>query len=402
LSSIFLYYPIWELQELLDARPHIDDSVTEEQVRKRFRKFGGVPRNIFGDKAQQRTALEKQDRGLDSLKPDFLELVIRGRVRTAESIKPDAPESSVVGFEPFNDYQQTKAVLLSPRVIDRVAALYLHQLASLMSGAFNGSHLGHVFEAYLRHFMTLENAPLQYRLPGGTKKSQQKHLTLPKCTAVEQVDCIWTAARDGADCTLYHSSEANFKLADMVVKQGTVYYALQATVGMTHSLNVQHLNEAAETLQLEQRGEKLLLLYAVTDGRWATFRTVPTRPLIPARCSVLVVQIPLLRLDPRGDDEASDEDGDGAGDETSDEDGDGAGDEDGDEDGDGAGDEDGDGAGDEDGDGAGDGAGDETKKRRRHASKAAPPPAKRRRHAGKATPLPARAGGRRGTRPSPR
>jgi hypothetical protein len=49
IRSLFKYYPVWDLEEILSARTRFRPTLTEEGVKEKFRKVGGVPWNIFVD-----------------------------------------------------------------------------------------------------------------------------------------------------------------------------------------------------------------------------------------------------------------------------------------------------------------------------------------------------------------
>jgi hypothetical protein len=46
-SGVFKYFPLWELSELLAARPILAPDMSEDMVVERYGKVGGVPRTVF-------------------------------------------------------------------------------------------------------------------------------------------------------------------------------------------------------------------------------------------------------------------------------------------------------------------------------------------------------------------
>jgi hypothetical protein len=49
LKGVIKVYPMWEIEELLKARPYLGSAMTEDQVKDRYRHVGGVPRHVFDD-----------------------------------------------------------------------------------------------------------------------------------------------------------------------------------------------------------------------------------------------------------------------------------------------------------------------------------------------------------------
>jgi hypothetical protein len=63
-EGVFVYYPVWPLEELLAVRPVLFPELNEAEVKKRYRLFGGVPRNI---RSAPVALLEKQRSAVDTL-----------------------------------------------------------------------------------------------------------------------------------------------------------------------------------------------------------------------------------------------------------------------------------------------------------------------------------------------
>jgi hypothetical protein len=61
------YFPLWELDELLDARSHLGPRMTEEQVKDRYARVGGIPSHVFADEIYVQFLLGRQRAALRHL-----------------------------------------------------------------------------------------------------------------------------------------------------------------------------------------------------------------------------------------------------------------------------------------------------------------------------------------------
>jgi hypothetical protein len=65
----FMFFPIWTLKELLNARPELGEHLTEDEVCERYRYFGGVSRHVF-TKHNIENNLFAQDIAIRGLTPE--------------------------------------------------------------------------------------------------------------------------------------------------------------------------------------------------------------------------------------------------------------------------------------------------------------------------------------------
>ena len=92
---------------------------------------------------------------------------------------------------------------------------------------------------------------------------------------------------NGADDTLFYSSNQTHPLYDMIFKRGLVYFAFQVTIGRTpHDAKQAQINEVANRLQIGVGGRELKLYYAVHDGLFDGFVTNPVQPICPTGLSI--------------------------------------------------------------------------------------------------------------------
>jgi hypothetical protein len=62
MKGVLKFFPVWELHEILQARPVLGPTMTAEHVADRYNHVGGVPRDIFDDDEGFKEALRRQDK----------------------------------------------------------------------------------------------------------------------------------------------------------------------------------------------------------------------------------------------------------------------------------------------------------------------------------------------------
>ena len=81
----FLFLPVWNLFELLNAWPYINPNVTKDDIDKRFQKVGGIPRHIFTSTVSFQNTLDDQEVTVTNLSETPLQQVIFGYVASAQT-----------------------------------------------------------------------------------------------------------------------------------------------------------------------------------------------------------------------------------------------------------------------------------------------------------------------------
>ena len=78
-KGMFRIFPMWDLEELLMARPYLQRTVlTDEDVEARFRQVGGLPRIVFANERYYSSTLETQKYAIVSLSAKEAELIVNG------------------------------------------------------------------------------------------------------------------------------------------------------------------------------------------------------------------------------------------------------------------------------------------------------------------------------------
>jgi hypothetical protein len=105
--GVFLYYPLWTLQELLQARRALNARFPEAELSKnelhiRFAKVGGVPRTLFLRVNEFPVALRMQDHALDALLEHRLnELVFNSKA--PKGFDSHQARSPLLGYQQTDD-----------------------------------------------------------------------------------------------------------------------------------------------------------------------------------------------------------------------------------------------------------------------------------------------------------
>jgi len=106
-GGVFRYLPIWDLDELLAARPYVavnqndddDEKITDDQIKDRFRQVGGIPRKIFTTESQFSASLKAQRDAILALTVRQAIYIAQGELSAIGVIGPGNPKSALIGFE---------------------------------------------------------------------------------------------------------------------------------------------------------------------------------------------------------------------------------------------------------------------------------------------------------------
>jgi hypothetical protein len=71
-QGVFLYFPLWDLDELLAARPYINNDISDDEVKQRYFYVGGVPSNVFAGTKSYTNVVAKQKEDMKLLTKDQL------------------------------------------------------------------------------------------------------------------------------------------------------------------------------------------------------------------------------------------------------------------------------------------------------------------------------------------
>jgi hypothetical protein len=97
----FRYFPIWNLEELLAARPYINMDISHEEVQRRHYLVGGVPGHVFLDPDELDDILVAHSRAINSLNDRQLEEMAMDGWPTMILLPYIPSKSALVGFDGF-------------------------------------------------------------------------------------------------------------------------------------------------------------------------------------------------------------------------------------------------------------------------------------------------------------
>ena len=143
-----LVFPLPKLRQLRDACHLFSKSATKEQVDKRHRMFGCIPRDVFADESAVENLLETQEDDIVMMTADMTRRIV-DNTAVLDNNNRNCPRSSVMGMtsDP-SDFTEPKAIYISDLVTEQVARRHMKDLWNEVSAAENSSTRGLLFESY--------------------------------------------------------------------------------------------------------------------------------------------------------------------------------------------------------------------------------------------------------------
>jgi hypothetical protein len=297
--GVLKVFPVWELNEILEARQVLGPDMTAEEAEKRYHQVGGVPRHVFGSTFSFKVALRTQTAKADSLNFEQAERIATINLQALATLDASQPQSALVGFRVANDGTFSKHTIdvIAPRVGDRIFRRFMKLLWDRLLLPSAGNPW--IFEAYARYLLGTNRTFTFPRRNGvGMKHPDRRALQfvlLGGCCEIRSARNIVAAAMERSLVVFYPIDPAQ-KLIDFVYQDSDGHvHAFQVTLAKTHSANL------AGILELEQRvgnPGRLSLYYLVPDIIFDRFVTRPIDPRNPgrgtegARCNIYHVSIP--------------------------------------------------------------------------------------------------------------
>jgi hypothetical protein len=304
----FLYYPAWEEQELIHSAPFINSDINAEEIGKRFIQFGGVPRYIF--ESELDLAVSKQQTALNTLNAQsVLDLVYTTR-SSIKSSASDLPKGILLSYKlsisDGGNFTAYYTELASDYVYEEVADKFMNVLWNRISSS-EGTFDPLLYEAYCRRLI---NCILQVdmahvftiRVAKAKQKGDRQRSVKISCTSeMKKVDDIVASAKANLMCLYYPSSKTN-KLIDFIFRQENNYNMFQATIGVNHTANSEHIVDILLSLirddhdwllghEVKRKRKphgvpakpKFIFYYMVPDFRFKIFATIPPNASINAK-----------------------------------------------------------------------------------------------------------------------
>ena len=293
-GGVFFYHPHWTLEELLLARVSLNQNtqsgVTVAQLRERFRIFGPVPRLLFIKSERVADLVDAQDKSLNSLENSDIDLIcgITGTPQQLFKSRGTQPSSYVilVKSEAASKFRRMSIDIVSEHVRDKIAHQFRKHLWSpMIQCGTNKSVLGSLFEPIVQRYMMQtrvyeRSVAVSFKQRGNIERNRVvEPFKLTGCNNMVFVVDPAKRVKIGCEKTLYHSTNHQYPLIDMIFKIGKRYYAVQATVSKNHDASRDKIEALAKRLSLKD-DEELHIFYAVPLEIMPKFNTDPVNPTI--------------------------------------------------------------------------------------------------------------------------
>jgi hypothetical protein len=146
-SGTFRYFPVWSLDELLAARPYIRDDFSDDDVKQRYRQFGGVPRNVFNDESDVKEMLASQVEASNKLTPNQLTEIGKAGWNGVSTFSELHSKSAILGYGwSGSEYTDLNVVPISEKVIETIFVKHQAFLWNTFSRYTDSSVAGLFFE----------------------------------------------------------------------------------------------------------------------------------------------------------------------------------------------------------------------------------------------------------------
>ena len=157
MSGIFLYYPVWEVHELIAARKFLGSNLSEDDIKDRYEKVGGVPRHIFQNEVKYVDTLKDQKNAIHRLKKGQVQSLTLDNVTSAQTLESNLPESVIMVYKCpagiFSDFSVSVASRHVAQILVEKKTKFLWDVM-VDQGGTRGSTLWLLFEIYCQNLMT--------------------------------------------------------------------------------------------------------------------------------------------------------------------------------------------------------------------------------------------------------
>lgn len=294
-AGVTRYNGVWTLEEIRCARPFINKNISDQDVIVLYRKFGPIPRHIFGSAALQDEIERNQKMAIQGLSPEIVHRIFTRNIASVDNAA-NQPSSYIMAYFWGETFSRAVVNIISEGVRDQLAAAFQNVLWNKMMQETTAASRGYIFEPIVRHRLTMERS-YQCRAAITKQTAKRRNETpwfesLGGCSEIKFVDDPLTAVQNNGDKILFHSVDTNEALIDMVYKDGKNIIGIQTTVGMKHK-SVEEMMKTVAKRTNRKRGQMLYLYYAVPAKNWRLFVTEPVEPKAP-NCQVFIIAIPKI------------------------------------------------------------------------------------------------------------
>lgn len=300
LKGVIKVYPVWELDELLIARPYLGSAMTDDQVQDRYRHVGGVPRHVFDDDdASYNDIISQQSLAANKLNGEQAQLLGTVKLQSLTTFDKKQPESSLIGFRVPSDAEFSKYTIdfIAPRVGMSLYRRFMKEMWDKLLLPRAGNPW--IFEAYTRYLLGTNRTSTFQRRGGVGKRDFQRgkvqSVSLGGCGEIRSTWDIVAAAKE-RPMVLFHPIKPTENLIDFIYQDSTQHFhAFQVTLSEKHSAPADDIRKLEQSVG---NPRALSLYYLVPEFRFASFVTDPVDPRNPGRgkaratCNIYHVAIP--------------------------------------------------------------------------------------------------------------
>jgi hypothetical protein len=301
IHGIFLYFPVWTLQELLSASSviaeHREATLSDREIGNRYYRIGGAPRTVFSDDYQE--VLKTQDEALEQLsESQVLSLAFKKRsgIKTSSA---DLPQGILLAYTLTDTdngtYRDGYAVLSSEFVYESIVKDYMFKLWTGMLSA-DESFDPYLYEAYCKKLFYDDVRPLQQlnftcREHGTASTESRRTFRYPLscCNRMEKVnDPVASSAME--ELVLFCPISTRNQLFDFVYQEHDTFYIFQCTIAQSHTARHDHIYNLVARVVNQRLSQgnfptnpSFRFLYMVPDFRFNEFVTEKVNARVEAQ-----------------------------------------------------------------------------------------------------------------------
>jgi hypothetical protein len=146
-------FPVWELDELLHARPLLGPCMSDVEVENRYYQVGGIPRLVFTGAAFYGRVLERQHMGMNGLTTDQVRRVAHCHKVAWSTFDESLPQNAAIAFRVSDADAGTYSKYAVDAVAPRVTAGFLREFAKVTWPTLEESDHPWIVEAHARYLL---------------------------------------------------------------------------------------------------------------------------------------------------------------------------------------------------------------------------------------------------------
>jgi Retrotransposon hot spot protein len=284
-GGMLQFLPVWNLQELIESSSVLGTingvslGLTNQDIKSRFERFGGVPRYVFASKERYDVQISRQDLALQALSEnDAIRLAYKDRsgIKTHSSDLPKGILLSYITNPTEKKYQNGYAVFCSDFVYDSIVKRYMSVLWGEMMRS-DGSFDPYLFETYCTtlFYDRKKEKDLTFEIRENSLNSVATTKALKRCTRKEKVTSIIHSARN-EEFVLFQPISTTNKFVDFVYREGRTYHFFQCTIAARHSATPKHIHQLVLDVLEMNNGDAINFQNPENTPRVHIYYTVPT------------------------------------------------------------------------------------------------------------------------------